>query len=371
MQLTKTSLLIITIFLSVHTRVDSQSGSVASFRDPVIKKGDKKSLVQRTESAVLIPGNTHEDLWIAPTIVTVPGNPIIFEMSLISTDRRGKDQVNDRHFYKTDDYFKTLITIEQPFAKAWKRIGLSVNDLDPPENKELQIPESLEHTGYMAYLNLGGDIILQAFTTRDEGRFSVQSLIAQTKNDRYIPLHISNSWTNSKGRGLYEPQIAEYNGKFYMTARAEDGCGYLLVSSDNGISWEPPVPWKWDNDEIIPMSQTMTKLLSHSDGLVLVYTRICDDNSNVFRNRAPLFIADFDTESLSLKRSTELIIVPNKGLPVGNFWVWPVNQDESYVVTAEWPRDGREENGDVWLVKVKWRKPNMGMTEEGVEMNIK
>lgn len=78
-----------------------------------------------------------------------------------------------------------------------------------------------------------------------------------------------------------------------------------------------------------------------------------------------LIAKDGDTISLSLMRSTERVIVPDKGLPVGNFWVWPVNQDKSYVVTAEWPRDGRDENGDIWFVKINWPQPNTSLTSEG------
>ena len=40
---------------------------------------------------------------------------------------------------------------------------------------------------------------------------------------------------------------------------------------------------------------------------------------------------------------------------------------KSYVVTAEWPRDGREENGDIWLCKIKWKNPNKIMTVNGFE----
>ena len=139
-----------------------------------------------------------------------------------------------------------------------------------------------------------------------------------------------------------------------MTARCEDGYGYIMVSDDNGRSWSKPVPWCWDDGDKIPMNQTMTKLLSHPQGLVLIYTRKRDDYAKVFRNRAPLHCADLDPVSLTLKRSTERIIVPNKGNPIGNFWVWPVNKNESWVMVTEWPRDGRKENGDTWLAKIYW-----------------
>jgi hypothetical protein len=116
----------------------------------------------------------------------------------------------------------------------------------------------------------------------------------------------------------------------------------------------------------------MTKFAAHSNGLALVYTRISEDNANVFRNRAPLYIADIDTESLRLKRETERVLVSNRsatgsGLPVGNFWVWPVDQQETYVTVAEWPRDGRPDNGDIWLAKIRWDTPNLLLTPDGHE----
>lgn len=333
--------------------------------DPLIINGADGSLVGSIESSVIIPGDTHDDLWVHPEVVTIPGNPIVLELRARTTDRRGRDQHSLFHYFRTKDFFQTLSPIEEPVAEAWNRIGLSVDDLNPPESEDLQIPKTIGHTWTFSYLELKGDTILQPFTTRDENRYSVQSLTALAENGRFTPIHISNSWSNDTGRGLYEPQMVAHQGKFYMTVRAEDGRGYLLTSNDSGRSWDKPVPWKWDDGEVVAMNQTMTKLLAHSSGLLLVYSRIRADNDNVFRNRAPLHIADVDAETLTLKRSTERIIVPNKGLAVGNFWVWPVDQHKSYVVTAEWPRDGREENGDIWLTKIEWKNPNQLLTEEG------
>jgi hypothetical protein len=157
-----------------------------------------------------------------------------------------------------------------------------------------------------------------------------------------------------------------------MTVRAEDGRGYVMVSADQGRSWSKPKPWRWDSGETIAMNQTMTKFAAHSEGLTLVYTRIRDDNANAFRNRSPLHIADIDLATLSLKQFTERVIVPNrstgeKGLPVGNFWVWPIDDRETYVTVAEWPRDGRAQNGDIWLSKIEWKRPNQLLTPEGKE----
>ena len=340
-----------------------------SFQNPVVTQGAEESVVRQIESAVIILGDTHDDLWVHPNLVSVPGNPIIIELSLRSTDRQGGDKHTVANYFRTDNSFQSMRPIAEPAGSAWNRIGLTYDDLEPPRNADLRVPQAPVGMWHWArnYIHIDSRTILQPFLTRDGRCHSVQTLVARVENERLVPLYISNAWSNDKERGLLEPQIAQYRGRYYMTVRAEDKRGYIMVSDDNGVTWSRPTPWKWDDGSEIPMHTTMTKLLSHSDGLVLVYTRIRDDNRNVFRSRAPLHCADVDPETLSLRRRTERIVVPNKGLPVGNFWVWPINQQESYVVVAEWPRDGREQNGDTWLAKIHWKRPNQQMTPEGHE----
>jgi len=366
-------LLLIAVFMSSPTIMLAQENDLQQlgFEDPIVTKGGESSIVSHAESAVIIPGETHDALWVHPELMTIPGDPIIIEMRARTTDRRGGDRHRAWHYFQTKDYFNTLQPIDQPTDSIWERKDLSLCDLALSETS-VKMPSQLGHTWGSAFVYLNPKTILQAFTTRDGSRNSVQSLIAEYKNGNLVPKHISNSFTINTGRGLYEPHIASYKDNYYMTARAEDGRGYIMKSEDMGRTWSKPKPWTWENGDTIPMNQTMTKLLSHSDGLTLVYTRIRKDNDNVFRNRAPLHIADVDHKTLSLKRSTERIIVPNRsekesGLPVGNFWVWPINQKESYVIVAEWPRDGRQENGDIWLVKIHWRHPNQKMTSNGRE----
>jgi hypothetical protein len=83
-------------------------------------------------------------------------------------------------------------------------------------------------------------------------------------------------------RGLLEPSIVRFGGKFYMTIRAEDGCGYASVS-DDGLHWEKQTPWRWDDGEPLTMSTTQQRWLPHSDALFLVYTRKAENNVNVMR----------------------------------------------------------------------------------------
>ena len=350
----------------------AETGHKLGFAEPIVTKGADGSLVRQVESAVIIPGNTHEELWVHPEVMTVPGNPVVVELRTRTTDRLGKDQHTTWHYFRADDSFRTLQPVTNFTTAVWKRKDVSLGDLVTAHVAPEAIPASLGHTWCSAYVYVDAATILQAFTTREGNRYSVQSLVAHIERDGLVPLKISNAWSNDKGRGLYEPHIAGFKGRFFMTARAEDGCGYVMASEDGGRTWNRPKPWTWDNGEVIPMNQTMTKFATHSDGLMLVYTRIRDDNKTVFRNRSPLHVADVDMATLSLKRSTERIIVPNrpswgKGLPVGNFWVWPVSPRETIVTTAEWPRDGRKENGDIWLAKIIWRNPNQLLDSEGRE----
>jgi hypothetical protein len=214
---------------------------------------------------------------------------------------------------------------------------------------------------------LDAERILYPYVILYDTTYSVFTLAARQSGDRFAALYGSNGLTNNVKRGFLEPQIAAHDGRHYMTMRAEDGYGYVTTSDDEGRSWAPAKPWAWDDGRRVAMHTTMTKLLSHSEGLLLVYTRIRDDNGDVFRNRAPLHCADVDPVALRLMKSTERILVPNRGRPVGNFWVWPIDPQKSYVAVAEWPRDGREENGDAWLAKILWKRPNQQLTPEGRE----
>lgn len=75
--------------------------------------------------------------------------------------------------------------------------------------------------------------------------------------------------------------------------------------------------------------------LSHSEALFLVYTRVAENNHHVFRHRAPLFMAQVETERLCMLRGTERILVPERGARLGNFGVCHVTPGETWVTVAE------------------------------------
>ncbi|MGW8181192.1 MAG: sialidase family protein, partial [bacterium] len=114
-----------------------------------------------------------------------------------------------------------------------------------------------------------------------------------------------------------EPSLANFQGRFFMTIRAEDGRGYVSASAD-GLSWLEQKPWSWDNGDHLSMSTTQQRWLTHSDGLFLVYTRKAEKNRNVMRWRAPIFLARVDTKRLCLIRRSEQVVLPLVGDGINN-----------------------------------------------------
>jgi len=170
---------------------------------------------------------------------------------------------------------------------------------------------------------------------------------------------------NPKGRGLLEPSVAEFGGKFWMTMRAEDNRGYVSVS-DDGLKWAAKKSWAWEDGTPLDMSTTQQHWLTHSDGLFLVYTRKDASNTKVIRWRSPLWVAQVNVEKRCLIRASEQVVIPlvgdgvndpNKVALMGNFNVTNVSPEESWVTVGEWmPRNGYR--GDVLLARIRWSKPN-------------
>lgn len=168
-----------------------------------------------------------------------------------------------------------------------------------------------------------------------------------------------------QGRGLLEPSVTEFRGKFWITIRAEDGHGYVSVS-DNGLDFEPQVAWAWEDGTPLTMSTTQQHWLTHSDGLFLVYTRKDEANAKVIRWRSPLYVAQVDPDRRCLIKSTERVVLPLVGDGVndpnhvalmGNFNVTHASPDEAWVTVGEWlPRSGYR--GNVLLARIRWSQPN-------------
>lgn len=178
-------------------------------------------------------------------------------------------------------------------------------------------------------------------------------------------LKVGREIKHAAGRGLLEPSLVRYRGKFYATLRAEDNRGYV-AASDDGLDFAEKQPWCWDDGTPLEMSTTQQHWLPHSEALHLVYTRKDLSNEKVIRWRSPLFIAQVDLKTLRLIRDTERVVIPMSGdgvnaadeVPLmGNFQTLNVSANESWVTDGEMlPKHGFK--GDLVQGKVRWSRPN-------------
>jgi hypothetical protein len=125
-----------------------------------------------------------------------------------------------------------------------------------------------------------------------------------------------------------------FNGRYFLTIRHRDRGS--VTSSMNGLHFEDYITWCFDDGEELGNYNTGQKWLRHKDCLYLVYTRKSDLSGGVFRSRAPLFMAEVDTEKLRIRRNTERIVFPEKGARMGNFTSANISANESWVISGEW-----------------------------------
>ena len=170
------------------------------------------------------------------------------------------------------------------------------------------------------------------------------------------------------GRGLGEPSLACWGGRYFLTLR-NDLAAYISVS-DDGLHYSAPKAWTFDDGSDLGSYNTQAHWVNHSQALHLVYTRRGANNDHVFRHRAPLFMAPIDPDRLCVIRAGEQPVVPERGARLGNFGTTQVNAEESWVTTCEWmqtagpnPHDSTvcERYGSdnaVWVSRLRWQTPN-------------
>lgn len=209
-----------------------------------------------------------------------------------------------------------------------------------------------------------GDVLMSfTFGVKDQPR-SVCGVRCSFDGEQLVIKKTGNALTNTVGRGLLEPSLTQFQGRFYLTIRAEDRRGYVAVS-DDGLQYEPQQAWMWDDGEPLMTNSTQQHWLTHSDGLFLVYTRRDPTNEKIIRWRAPLWVAQVDPKTLRLIRATERVVLPLIGDGVngadlvafmGNFGVCNVSAMESWVTDGSWCPKTNE--GELQLARVKWSQPN-------------
>jgi len=217
-----------------------------------------------------------------------------------------------------------------------------------------------------------GDILLPIyFLSRDSADPRLyQATVVRCRFDGTDLTYVEHGSELSVGdpRGLCEPSLAAFAGRFFLTLR-NDIRGYV-TSGDDGLHFDPPKPWTFDNGEELGNYNTQQHWIAHSDALFLVYTRRGANNDHIFRHRAPLFMAQVDPDRLCVIRETERIVVPERGARLCNFGTVNVSKDESWVVVSEWmqttapnPHDSTVcerygSDNSIFISRIRWEKPN-------------
>lgn len=219
--------------------------------------------------------------------------------------------------------------------------------------------------GQRLTLDSGAVLIPVSFGSHERPLRSVTTLLCSFDGSTLVVKRAGRELPGKTGRGFIEPSLALLDGVYYMTIRSEDGKGYVSRSRD-GLTWEDPTPWAWQNGEPLTMSTTQQHWLSHADALYLVYTRKSAENPTVFRWRAPLYLAMVDRRTMRLVADSERVVFPIKGDGVkdgknvaysGNFHTMPLSVSESLITDGEcFPANGFK--GDQLQARIRWKTPN-------------
>lgn len=213
-----------------------------------------------------------------------------------------------------------------------------------------------------------GEILLPVYSRYQGNKIAEAKVLRCGFDGRTLKMsEEGNSLKLETKRGLGEPSLTKFKGKFYLTIRHDDA-GYVAVS-DDGLHFGDIKKWTWDDGKELGTYNTQSHWVTHSDALYLVYTRKGANNDHVFRHRAPLFIAEVDVDKLHIKKATEQILIPEKGARYGNFGVCDVNEKETWVVETEWMQRPPEEymipvknkwgaEARVYAARIIWQKPN-------------
>lgn len=155
-------------------------------------------------------------------------------------------------------------------------------------------------------------------------------------------------------RGVGEPSLISSQGRIFITLRSDE-MG-MWAESEDGLHFSKPRPWTWTDGQRIGNANTQQHWMKVGEKVFLAYTRVTPANGHVFRNRAPIFLAQFDPVRGGIVRETEFPLVPELGARLGNFCCAPCGNDAFWLVTAEWMQPiGCERYGSdnsIWFVRI-------------------
>lgn len=357
----------------------------------------------------------HDDgqfLWFHPRAAAMPGGV----MMTIQKHLKVSDYYSGLHFMTregVDGAWKgPVLTPELDWQKQPDGVTLSVADVTPgwhektgkliaigarvrysPQGKQLEDVKRAHQTVYAVYdpkttkwtpwrllelpdddqfnfarnacaqwlVRPNGNLLVPLYiSTSVKQRFSTTVAECRFDGNQLTYLKHGNMLSLDVARGLYEPSLATFGDRYYLTLR-NDVRGYVSVG-DDGLTFSEPRPWTFDDGEELGSYNTQQHWLTHSDGLFLVYTRRGANNDHIVRHRAPLFMARVDPEKLVVIRGSEKVVVPERGAEMGNFGASAITADESWVTVSEgmFMKDSaqRGAEGATFVARILWSKPN-------------
>lgn len=180
-----------------------------------------------------------------------------------------------------------------------------------------------------------GTMLLPVYAVAKGLPFNCRGMVVRCRFDgeTLTLVKMGQEMTVPEPRGLYETSIVKHQDRYYLTMR-NDSRGYVTSGSD-GLSFDPVRPWTFDDGAELGSYNTQQKWAAHGNALFLVYTRRGLDNDDIMRHRAPLVMAQVDTERLCVLRNTERVIVPKKGKArFGNFDATRITDRETWVTVG-------------------------------------
>ncbi|MEN3943848.1 sialidase family protein [Prosthecobacter sp. SYSU 5D2] len=248
--------------------------------------------------------------------------------------------------------------VYSPKTDAWS--GLNLLELPEKDHEGLTILEP--NSGCHQRFDLpNGEILLPIRYRKNPKSRQYTTIVARcTFDGKTLTYKEHGSELTFKGRrGLYEPSVMGYQGRYFLTMRADESA--FVSVSDDGLNYTPPAEWTFDDGQVLGSYNAQQHWVAHSDDLYLVYTRKGANNDHVFRHRAPLFIAKVDRKRLCILRATEQVLMPETGLDLaGGFGVLDYSPEETWIISTEmgFPEERKSESNRIILAKILWSKPN-------------
>ena len=227
---------------------------------------------------------------------------------------------------------KVSYAVMDPTGGEWKAMKF----LAMPDKDHSGKTISAANAGNTQRVDLpDGDILLPVRYQRHPESYNYTSVVVRCGFDgETLTYKKHGSELNiPQDRGLYEPSLTEFGGRFFLTLRADHSA--FVTSGTDGIHFDPIQEWKFDDGEPLGNYNTQQHWVTVGGGLFLIYTRKGADNDHVFRHRAPLFIGQVNPKTLRVMRATERVVLPENHATLGNSGVCRISDKESWITCGE------------------------------------